>query len=159
VSRPGIYVQVFERITTPLLGFSGSVQDRLERALQGEGLAIGREAGSAMAAHAKSGRMLGSLKVRTKRYKLSVWTSVSMGGTRSSRHAHLFERGYDGVETVRAHERVSRFGNKFTVKDYRRQVSYKPHLPLEHGLDRRRSSVRAAVMRAIGEAADEGLSS
>lgn len=160
MSGRGVYVQVFERVSTPLFALTDAVAERLEHGLQDEGMEIARAAAVEMAPHSKSGELLGSLKVRTRRYRSSVWTAIAMGGTRSTRYGHLFERGFSGAESVPTHQSRSRFGTVFTVQDYRRTVTYAPHRSLQGSLDGRRAAVRARVLLATGQGAgDVGLAS
>lgn len=153
-ARDRVYVVVEERVSTRLLAFPEAAAQRIAYALQAEGENVAKAARAAVGAHGR-GKLAASVKVKTKTYRdVAVWTSISMGGTRATRHGHLYERGFSGTETVPAHDSRSRFGKVFTVKDYRRTVSYVPHLSLEHSLDGRRAAIRARVLSATGEAAE-----
>lgn len=155
-----VYVTVEEKVSTTLLAFPGDTVEELKAVLGAEGETIARQTRTALGAHGR-GRLAGSVKVATRAYRnLSVSTTVTYGGTRTTRHGHLFERGFEGIETVRGHESTSRFGNRFHVREYRRSVVYRPHRSMEGALDSRRSSIRARVLAAVGQTAEKkGLAS
>lgn len=159
----GIYLTVEDRITTSLFTFTPELRARLVRALGIEADRILMRAKTALAGHG-TGRLAGSVRRNVKAIgDIAVRATVTAGGRKGAEHAHLFEKGFSGTETVRQHLRRSRNmaagwhapmrATMHGVKEYRRAVTYKPHRYMEQALDAQQSSVLSAVNVAIGETA------
>lgn len=173
-ARGRVYVAIEDLVSTSLLSFSGAVRDRLLAALGAEAEAIASVARGSVAAHG-TGRLARSIRstgARTIR-DTAVLAVIKMGGTRTTKHGHAFEHGFDGVVNVSAHSgkpapqdphRRGRrkaqgpLGKPFDVKAYRRHMSYRGHGYLRGAVAKQRNSVRNAVLDAIGDTASaQGL--
>jgi hypothetical protein len=157
-ARGRVYLTVEESVSTDLFTFSDAVKQRLLAQFGAIGKEIHAEAGGLVGGHGK-GQLARSIRDRVKAYGTgsheAVVATVWMGGKKTSRHAHAFEKGFGGAEKVRAHYRHSKFGTGFNVTEYQRNIKLRAHPYLEIAVTKRRSRAIAAVLTAIRGAAEE----
>lgn len=158
-----VYVENADRVVSRLQAFTPYVVDQLKVMMAGVASRIKASEQESLAAHSKTGRQSASVKTRVTTFKdQSVTATVSVGGKRAP-GAHLFERGFQGSESVRAHSRKKnvrlksggRLIGKFDVRAYERKVSYRAHLYLDRAKESQRPATREAIAYAIGIAADD----
>lgn len=167
-----VYVENVDRVTTQLYSFTPQVVVDLKAAMLGIAQRIAQRERSSLAAHSKTGKMAGSVRTKVTAFRdLSVDAVVTVGGRRSAPYANLFERGFSGSESVRAHQRSASRGvggadlgvaqlmsgpmRQFSVRAYERSVVYKPRGYLNAAKEAERSQTLSAIAAAVSTSVDK----
>lgn len=158
-----VFVENEDRVLTALWAFPPEVVERLKIMLHGVAARIAARERDALSGHSKSGRQASSVRVKVSAFRdVSVTATVTVGGKRTAPHAHLFEEGFVGTETIRAHTRKkssarrangARVFGSFDVRSYERSVRYRKHGYLNAAKEAERAATLEAVAYAVGSAA------
>ncbi len=103
-----VYVENVDKVTTQLWSFTPQVMVNLKAAMLAVANRIAARERASLGAHSRTGRMAGSVKTKVQAWRdVSVSAVVTVGGGKrgGAPYAHLFERGFTGVESVKAHFR------------------------------------------------------
>lgn len=145
-----------ERAITALYSFNERTRDLLRQVIQGVTDRIAERERAKLGGHADSGSLAGSVTVSVRAFRdRLVGGQVTVGGTRRTPHANLFERGIDRTQPVPAHQRTSPLGKKFSVRAYEMKFQRPAHEFLSDALRSETPRGREEVAAAIDAAARE----
>lgn len=149
-----VYVENVERVVTDLYSFSEETRQSLRLVLLAIANRIAERERASLGGRSRTGKMAASVRTTARVYgDRLVSASVVVGGARRVRYAHAFERGFDGVVQVPAHESRSQFGKRFSVRAYDRHHLVAAHGYLGAALQSEADSAPAEIGAAIGAVA------